>query len=234
MTQLYRVRVVVDVGSGALARVGRAFESLGGIISTLDLQDGSEFVGVCDATVELESSRADVTVISEALERADAGMLSMFEPIDHAVDPVLRAIRWACSIVGAGSLADDELIRVIREICSAHDAFFMSVDEAEVLDAAKLAAERSSPVLTTTSLVPHMLEASFTGAATILAVPDARLEPTGVAVVLKPADELFSATEIERVEAVLALRRRAALISTATGADTDEFDEGSWFDTSGI
>ena len=41
----------------------------------------------------------------------------------------------------------------------------------------------------------------------LLAVPDARLEPARVALVARPLPDRFTVTEIERVSALLSLRR---------------------------
>jgi hypothetical protein len=225
---LFRIRIVMKTGVGALSKVTRAFEHLGGTISSVDLQSGADEIGIVDLSVRLRQDVATVDIISDALRENKAGIVSELSPLDHAVDPVLRAIRWAANLVGAGSLADDELKRVIGEICSTRDAWFLSIEEAESIAVARPAAQRWAPVATSVSKVPPELEATFQGSAAVLAVPDARLEPTGIALIIRPAAQLFSITEIERVEAMLALRRRAALIS----AHPDVADDGSWFDVS--
>lgn len=218
----------MKTGVGALARVTRAVEHLGGTISSVDLQAGVEDIGVCDMSVRLSADVANIDTISDALRETKAGIISELSPLDHAVDPVLRAIRWACNMVGAGSLADEELKRVIGEICSTRDSWFLSIEEAEQIGVARQAAQKWAPVVTSMSFVPRELEASFAGPAIVLAVPDARLEPSGIALIVRPAAQLFSATEIDRIEAILALRRRAALLSI----HADAMDDGSWFDVS--
>jgi hypothetical protein len=218
----------MKTGVGALAKVTRAIEHLGGTISSVDLQSGADDIGIVDLSVRMHHEVATVDRLSDSLREAKAGIVSELTPLDHAVDPVLRAIRWASNLVGAGSLADDELKRVIGEICSTRDAWFLSIEEAEAIAIARPAAQKWAPVATSITKVPPELEATFQGPAAVLAVPDARLEPTGIALIIRPAAQLFSITEVERVEAILALRRRAALIS----AHADEADDGSWFDVS--
>jgi hypothetical protein len=230
LESLFRIRIAMKTGVGALARVTRAIEQLGGTISSVDLQSGTDDIGICDMSVRLSPQVATIDVISDALRDVKAGIISELAPLDHVVDPVLRAIRWASNLVGAGSLADEELKRVVGEICTTRDSWFLSIEEAQSIPIARPAAQKWAPVTATVSAVPPELEASFTGPAAVLAVPDARLEPTGIALILRPAAQLFSITEIDRVEAILALRRRAALIS----AHADELDDGSWFDVSSL
>jgi hypothetical protein len=219
-------------GVGALARVSRAIEYVGGTISSVDLQSSNDGIGICDLSVRLDAGVASLDTIGDALRETGGGVVSEMTPIDESVDPVLRAIRWACSLVGAGRLADDELRRVMSEICSTPDTWFLSLEEAERIDVAAEAARTWAPAVETLSVAPSNVEASFTGPAALLAVPDARLEPTGVALIVRPASYLFSQTEIDRVEAVLALRRRSALLD----GNTDEIDDGydNWFDVSNL
>jgi hypothetical protein len=224
LESLYRMRVVMKTGIGALARVTRAIEQLGATISSVDLQSGAEEIGIIELAVRMNDDVANIDSISDVLRQSKAGVISELSPIDHAVDPVLRAIRWACSMVGAGSLADEELKRVVGEICSSRDAWFLSLEEAERIPVAKQAAQKWAPIFTSLTTVPSELEASFSGPAAVLAVPDARLEPTGIALILRPAAQLFSVGEIERVEAILSLRRRAALLAAHAVRDPD----GAW------
>lgn len=214
----------MKTGVGALARVARAIESLDGRISSVDLHSGTGEIGIVDLSLRLDPSVADVDTIGDALRQHEAGIVSELSHLDHAVDPVLRAIRWACNMVGAGSLADEELKRVVGEICSARDAWFLSIEEAENIPVAKQAAQKWAPVSTSMPHPPRELEASFNGPAAVLAVPDARLEPTGIAVIVRPAAQLFTGAEIDRVEAILSLRRRAALLAAHAADDTN----GAW------
>jgi hypothetical protein len=214
----------MKTGVGSLARVTRSIERLGGAISSVDLQASTDGIGVCDLSVHLDEELAAVDIVDDALRDEKAGIVSELSPLDHVVDPVLRAIRWACNMVGAGTLADEELKRVVGEICSSNDTWFLSIEEAETIPVARQAAQKWAPVVTSISSVPLELEATFSGPAAVLAVPDARLEPTGVALIVRPAARLFSATEVDRVEAILSLRRRAALLA----AHSSEVDDGAW------
>lgn len=230
MHSLFHVRVVVKLGvAGALGRVTRALEHLDARISSIDLQPGSGNTGICDLCVSLDKDRASVDVIGDALREHKAGVVSEITPIDHVVDPVLRAIRWASNLVGAGSLANDELKRIVGEICRTDDTWFLSLEEAERVEIASEAAHKWMPVSRTVTVTPDNVNVSFEGPAVMLAVPDARLEPTGVALVARPAAQMFSPTEIDRVEAILGLRRRAAVLDPSA-TQLDEGYEGYWFD----
>ena len=231
MNPQYQLRVVFKAGVGAMARVLQSIAQLQGTVSTIDLQTGSDDVCVADMTIRLEIKVATVDCISDALRTNRAGIVAALRPVDHAIDPVLRAIRWACNMVGAGSAADDELRRVLREICTTPDTWFLSIDEAQKIDIARTAAQKWAPIVNSLPTLPEGLDGSFSGPAIVLAVPDARLEPTGIAVVARTAGRLFSGAEIERVEAILALYRRAALTDTHNLVES-EIDETAWFASS--
>ncbi len=231
MKNLYRMRVQLRPESGALGRLGRALEYLQGSIITIDLQDLDDARAVDDVIVEFAAEVPSLSEVSAALERFDGGTLCHWAPATEALDPVLRSIRWACSIYAAGATSSaDEVVRVMGEICGTVDTWLFDATSDQNI-AASMAARRShSPVALHTDDVSADLPVSFTGGGWVLAVPDACLAPDRVAVLARPSKQPFSATEIERVQAILAVYRQAKHMVATPRITT--LPDGPWLDVS--
>ena len=70
-----------------------------------------------------------------------------------------------------------------------------------------LAVERGTPVMQRTSAIPMELGAHSIRENWLLAVPDAKVNPTGLALVARSLIEPFSSMEIARVQTIMAIRR---------------------------
>lgn len=225
VSNLYRMRVELSAEKGALGRLGIALESIGGSIITIDLQDIDAHRAVDDLVVQFASTHPTPEAVIETLEASKAGSLKYWAPVNEAIDPVLRTIRWACSIFGAGSALEDEVTRVIAEICGTADAWLVGPDDDRFIEAAEAAITKHRAISREVEEVPELLRASFEGPACLLAVPDAALAPDYVAIVARPAGQSFSATEMDRVAAILAMYRQSKLSADRSSATTT----GPWF-----
>lgn len=225
MPHLYRLRVELSAERGALGRLGAALEKADGSIITIDLQDIDAERAVDDLVVQFVDAHPTPAAVIEVLEAEGAGKLRYWAPVNEAIDPVLRSIRWACSIFGAGNALDDEVTRVIAEICGTEDAWLFTSTSPSVAIADR--ARVTHRAVTEDSELPDELNASFCGAACLLAVPDASLAPDSIAIVARPAGQSYSATEIDRVAATLAMYRQAKVAAMGAGTTT-----GPWFNVS--
>jgi hypothetical protein len=129
--------------------------------------------------------------------------------VGYESNAVLRALRWSSSIIAAAnSDALDEVARVVGEACRTPDAWLFRVDEPDSFEIAHLAAKQGEPVTATYEQVPDGLSPAFCGASVMLAVPDVRLTPEYVAIVLRPAERPYSRAEVAQVEAILGVHRQ--------------------------
>lgn len=180
---------------------------LGGNVLTIDVQEVDGPAVVDEMLVDLpgEVEPADV---ARALESAGAGALLSAKPGTDVPDPVVRALRWACALASAGPYGvDDELERAVAEVCGCSNVWLADVEQARPVEAARLALARGRPVSHRTTELPAALGPRAALEVWLLAVPDARLEPARVALVARPLPDRFTVTEIERVSALLSLRR---------------------------
>jgi predicted amino acid-binding ACT domain protein len=209
MSYRARLRIELPDRPGALAKVASVIGAHGANVVGVDVQEVDQDSAVDELVVDVPDD-IDVNALRRALVEAGAGVLISHQSGGHEVDPVLRSLRWACAVVGAGAGgADDELCRALAEVCATPTAWVMAVGEARLYEAGRLALARGGPVAHRTGEPPAGRAFDGSGEVWLLAVPDARLDPRRVAFVARPLTERFSATEVARVEALLGLRRHA-------------------------
>jgi len=180
---------------------------LGGNVLTIDVQEVDGPAVVDELLVDLPDEVAPADV-ARALESAGAGVLLSAKPGADVPDQVVRALRWACALTSAGPYGvDDELERAVAEVCGCSNVWLADVEQARPVEAARLALARGRPVSHRTADPPAALGPVAAPEVWLLAVPDARLEPARVALVARPLPDRFTVTEIERVSALLSLRR---------------------------
>ena len=198
MSYRARLRVELPDRPGSLAKVAAVIGQHGANVVGVDVQEVDLYSAVDELVVDVPDD-VDVAALRAGLVAAGAGVLVSHQSGIQDVDPVLRSLRWGCAIVAAGPAgADDELTRAVSEVCVSSTAWVVDAHDAEEHEAGRMALARGGPV---------SLRVSSPEDCWVLAVPDARLAPARVAFVVRPLAERFTATEIARVEALLALRR---------------------------
>jgi len=204
MSYRARLRVELPDRPGSLARVAAVIGEHGGNVVGVDVQEVDADSAVDELVVDVPDN-VDVDALRRALVDTGAGVLVSHQSGMNEIDPVLRALRWACAVVSAGDEgADGELVRALTEVCGTETAWVGSLVEARRHEAGRLALTRGGPV------------AHRTGDGWLLAVPDARLDPRRVAFVGRPLTDRFTATEVARVEALLGLRRQVEAATLIT------------------
>ena len=201
-----RLRIALPDRPGALGRVGTVVGGLGGNVLTIDVQevDGPSVIDELLVDLPDQVLPADGEA---ALVAAGAGSLLCAKPGAAVPDQVVRALRWACALASAGAYGvDDELERAVAEVCGCSNVWLADVEQARLIEAARLALARGRPVTHRTAGPPAGLGPVAASEVWLLAVPDARIEPARVALVARPLPDRFTVTEIERVSALLSLR----------------------------
>lgn len=202
-----RLRIALPDRPGALGRVGTAIGSLGGNVLTIDVQEVDGASAVDELLVDLPDAVLPAD-IARALDAAGAGTLLSAKTGTALPDQVVRALRWACALTSAGPHgADDELERAVAEVCGCPNVWLADVNQAGFVEAGRLALARGRPVTHRTGDPPAALGPIVTAEVWLLAVPDARIQPARVALVARPLPDRFTVSEIERVSALLSLRR---------------------------
>jgi len=202
-----RLRITLTDRPGALGRIGQVVGDLGGNVLTIDVQEVDGSTVVDELLVDLPDQVVPAEVAA-ALEAAGAGSLLSAKPGSDVPDQVIRALRWACALVSAGPYGvDDEVERAVAEVCGCSNVWLADVEPARQVEAARLALARGKPVSHRTAEPPAALGPVAADEVWLLAVPDARLDPARVALVARPVADRFTVTEVERVGALLSLRR---------------------------
>jgi len=205
-----RLRITLPDRLGALGRIGTVVGALGGNVLAVDVQEVDGPSVVDELLVDLPDHVLPADVAA-ALAKAGAGSLLSAKAGADVPDQVVRALRWACALTSAGPYGvDDELERAVAEVCGCSNVWLAGVEQARLVEAARLALARGRPVTHRTADLPLALGPVAADEVWLLAVPDARIEPARVALVARALPDRFTVTEVERVSALLSLRRLVA------------------------
>ena len=205
-----RLRIALPDRPGALGRIGTVVGALGGNVLAIDVQEVDGPAVIDELLVDLPDAVLPAD-IAAALAHAGAGSLLGAKAGTAAPDQVVGALRWACALTSAGPYGvDKELERAVAEVCGCPNVWLADVEQARQIEASRLALARGRPVTHRTSDIPMAMGMVAAPEVWLLAVPDARIEPARVALVARPLPDRFSVSEIERVGALLSLRRLVA------------------------
>jgi hypothetical protein len=215
MATKLRIRVELPDDPGSLARVSGVIGDLGGNVASIDVHEVDGARAVDELVVHVPETWDRPTLARELGHRADAVLLSS-RPEQSSVDNVVRALdlarRVATGRVATGRVATrdaelDGLADAIREMCSAVAVWVCEAARAEALPAGRTALARGGPVVCRNETTPETYALRLPPSVWLLAVPDARESPRAVAFAARPLSLRFTATEVARVEALMALAR---------------------------
>jgi hypothetical protein len=204
--QLVRLRVELADSPGSLAVVAAVIAKQGGNITAIDVHRSRPETAVDEIVVEFPDD-VDLNGVRAALADSGGGTLLSHQSAKRA-DPVVQTLRRAVELSQSSSLSpDDELAAAVAELCSSPAVWVSGGDEARTYDAGRFALERHGAVAVRSGQVPPGLQATLPdGDVWLLAVPDLDLgERDRVVFIARPLDLKFTATEIARVEALMAL-----------------------------
>lgn len=204
--ETYRLRIELPDRPGALAAVTSILATQGADVTSVDVHELDGATAVDEIVVQV-SVGWEPSGLAAALVDSGAATLLSSQRVAAPVDPVLAALRWCASVVAADLRERDEVVRrAVQELAHATAAWICSPDEADEWEAGRMALQRRAPVVVRSEgLVIEGLAVPPT--AWVLGVPDAATAPTVVALAIRPMSLRFSASELARVESLLALRR---------------------------
>jgi ACT domain len=200
----YRLRVELPDLPGALAKVATVISELDGDVVSIDIHELDGHQAVDELVVEV-LTELDGRVLAAELERAGAGALLSCAPARSGTEPVLDALTWAREIVEAED--DAALTRVLAAACHSSAVWIAPIDEAREVAAGRLALARGAPLVQRSMDLPDRLGARATSPMWLLAVPDAPPHPRCIAFLARPGSLRFTASEVARVDALMAVNR---------------------------
>jgi len=189
---------------GALAKVATVISELDGDVVSIDIHELDGHQAVDELVVEVLTD-LDRRVLAGALEEAGAGTLLSYAPAKAGTEPVLDALTWAREIVEAQD--DAALTRVLAAACHSSAVWIAPIDEAREVAAGRLALARGAPLVQRSLDLPEPLGARATSPMWLLAVPDGHLHPRSIAFLARPGSLRFTASEVARVDALMAISR---------------------------
>jgi hypothetical protein len=211
MSNRYRVRIELPDRPGALAKAAAALATAGANVMSVDIHEIDGERSVDEILVVLPES-CPPEALGAALSDADAGSLLSFRDDAGIVDPIVRALYW----VGFALESEDSdlaLAQSLSEICSTERAWIWPPGEAGRLHAGQRALALRTAVVTREEELPAEVRGDSTGPSWVLAVPDDQLNPSRVGFAARSSAVRFTASEVARAEALMAVCYRLAVPS---------------------
>jgi ACT domain len=204
----YRLRVELPDLPGALAKVATVISDLDGDLVSVDIHELDGHQAVDDELVVEVLTELDGRVLAAALEAADAGVLLSCAPAATRPEPVLDALGWAREI--AESPDGSGLGRVLASACHSSKVWVAPIDEAREVPVGRLALARRAPLVQRSHDLPGPLGGRPPSPMWLLAVPDGQPHARTIAFLARPGSLRFTASEVARVDALMALHRTLA------------------------
>jgi len=214
---LHRLRVELPDQPGALARVAATIAAQSGNVVSVDIHELDGSAAVDEILVQAPADW-DPAGLAAALHEAGAGVLLSCQPGQGPVDPIVRALSWTTAMLAAGPQDSDlELARALAEACTYARAWICNIPEAVSLPAGQLALERGCAVVRRSDDLPAGYSAGLPAAVWVLAVPDGHPDARLVAFLARPVSLRFTASEVARVDALMALHRQLSGVADGRG-----------------
>jgi hypothetical protein len=208
VTTVQRLRVELPDHPGALAQVAATIAALKGDVVSVDIHE-VEGLSAVDEIIIRAPDGWDPAALADALAQAGAGTLLSCQPGEAGVDPVVRALAWTRTMLEAGPQDSElELARALAEACTYARAWTSPPEQARALPAGAMALERGQAVIRRTDDLPDAYRAGLPATVWLLAVPDGHPDTRLVAFLARDLSLRFTASEVARVQALLALRRQ--------------------------
>jgi ACT domain len=200
----YRLRVELPDLPGALAKVATIISDLDGDVVSIDIHELDGHQVVDELVVEV-LTELDRRVLAAALEESDAGILLSCVPAAARPEPVVEALGWARELAAANDSAT--LGRVLAAACHSSKVWVAPIDDAREVPAGRLALARGAPLVQRSHDLPEPLGGRPASTMWLLAVPDGQPQSRCIAFLARPGSLRYTASEVARVETLMALHR---------------------------
>ncbi len=200
----YRLRVELPDLPGALAKVATVISDLDGDVVSIDVHELDGHQVVDELVVEVLTD-LDGRVLGAALEEADAGILLSCAPATARPEPVVEALGWARELAARND--PSTVGRILAAACPSSKVWVAPIDEAREVGAGRLALARGAPLVQRSHDLPDQLGGRPASTMWLLAVPDGQPHTRCIAFLARPGSLRFTASEVARVDALMALHR---------------------------
>jgi hypothetical protein len=201
----YRLRIELPDRPGALAGVTSEIAGSDANILSIDVHEVDGNTAIDEIVVEVDEGWTPGP-LATSLASGGAGTLLSSRQVTASEDPVAGALDSVVAMVsGDPTVMDAQCTNALAALALGSTARLLDVDTALLDPAGRLAVDRRATIVTRD------------GDGWMLAALDDDTDPHTVALVTRPLDTRFSATEVSRVEALLRIRR-SLLIGRATAA----------------
>ena len=204
-----RLRIELADHPGALAAVSRALAAEGLNVVEVSIHE-VEGPRAVDEIVVHAAEPLQTAVLSASLAAAGAELLSL-APCDMRGDPTVTALTWVSATLEKPT-RKSSLSTGVRLLTGIDPVHVLTVEEAKDVPVAATAIRRGWPVVQRLNKAPVPLRPADDtdgSGVWVLAAPDAP-EPSLVVMAVRPYAIRFTATELNRLAAVLDCRRRLA------------------------
>jgi hypothetical protein len=215
MTELLtfaRLRIELPDHPGALAAVGRVLAGCGLNVVEVAIHEVEGDRAVDEIVVHGEP--LDYGKLAPALTAVGADLLSI-APCEMRGDPVITALTWVTATLDAPARRS-ALATGLRLLTGLDHLYVAPAEEARRWPIAAAAVRQRQVVVQRMAQAPEPLRTAADGDGSgvwVLAVPDAA-DPAYVVIASRPYSIRFTATEINRLAAVLDCRRRLVAART--------------------
>jgi hypothetical protein len=219
MSHLVRLRIELADSPGALAEVASVIAGQGGNICAIDVQEGSSSSAVDEVTIDFAED-ADLAKLRLVLEESGAARVLSHQKADPA-DLVVRVMQWLAGLlVAPPGRRDRALAQGVAELCATPTAWVSTAAEAMDYDVGRMAlGSRGEAVLARSAEPPPALAGTMSGEVVLLAIADrVGPEPQRVVFVARAAAHGFTATEIRRLEELMALHEQVEALRPSSPA----------------
>jgi hypothetical protein len=205
----YRLRIELPDRPGALAGVTSEIAESNANILSIDVHEVDGNTAIDEIVVEVGDEWTP-GALAGALALAGVGNLLSSRLVVASDDPVTGALEAVVAMVsGNPGSVDAECTQALLSLALGSSARLLDVEAAVLDPTGRLAVDRRGAIV---SRVEEGDEVSW-----VLAAPDDPIDPHTVALVTRPIDMRFSATEVSRVEALLRIRRSLLIGRQAVG-----------------
>lgn len=199
----YRLRIELPVQAADDEDVAAAIRTLGGSVLSVDLHEVEGHAAVDEVVVDLPGE-VDRTTLRTALEGAGTTALLSSKLCDRN-EPIDKARRWAVDTANDQPQPQDALAQRVAAACPQAMVWLCETDQANTIPAAQMALERDAPVVHRSTALPEKLAAAAVRSPRwVLAVPQESSQPSSIALLSRPMSLRFTASEVARVQLLLA------------------------------
>ncbi len=204
MTTRFRIRVQLPDRPGALANLAAVIAGMGGDVLSVDIHGLDADNAVDDLVVALPEATPER--LAARIAESGAGELQWWRLETGTADSVVRALGWVRHVLEAGvGYSDLEVSRALTEICAADTAWVATYVEAQHVGAAADALAIGTSTVSFHDPLPPEVGGDGARPAWLLVAVDDPDDPSLVAFVARHRPQRFTATEVARASALLAL-----------------------------